>query len=90
MDTNLKGLTSQEVSRRVAEGKINITSNLKTKSIGRIFRDNICTLFNAINVVLLAALAFVGSYKNMLFYRHYDCQHNNRYSAGNSFKEKCR
>lgn len=31
MDTNLKGLTSQEVSRRVAEGKINITSNLKTK-----------------------------------------------------------
>lgn len=67
MDTNLKGLTSQEVSRRVAEGKINITSNLKTKSIGRIFRDNICTLFNAINVVLLAALAFVGSYKNMLF-----------------------
>ena len=33
MDTNLKGLTSQEVSRRVAEGKINITSNLKTKSI---------------------------------------------------------
>ena len=67
MDTNLKGLTSQEVSRRVAEGKINITSNLKTKSIGRIFRDNICTLFNAINIVLLAALAFVGSYKNMLF-----------------------
>ncbi len=32
MDTNLKGLTSQEVSRRVAEGKINITSNLKKQN----------------------------------------------------------
>lgn len=67
MERNYKGLTSQEVAQRVSEGKINITSNLKTKSIGRIFRDNICTLFNAINVVLLVALAFVGSYKNMLF-----------------------
>lgn len=67
MAVNLKGLTSQEVSKRVSEGKVNITTNLRTKSIGRIFRDNICTLFNAINLVLLAALLFVGSYKNMLF-----------------------
>lgn len=67
MATNLKGLTSQQVSQRISEGKVNVTSNIRTKSIGRIFRDNICTLFNAINVVLLVALAFVGSYKNMLF-----------------------
>ena len=67
MATDFKGLTSEQVNQRVNEGKVNITANLKTKSIGRIFRDNICTLFNAINVVLLIALAFVGSYKNMLF-----------------------
>ena len=67
MATNLKGLTSQQVSQRISEGKVNVTSNIRTKSIGRIFRDNICTLFNAINLVLLVALAFVGSYKNMLF-----------------------
>lgn len=67
MATDFKGLTSKEVSQRVNEGKVNITANLKTKSIGRIFRDNICTLFNVINVILLIALAFVGSYKNMLF-----------------------
>lgn len=67
MATDLKGLTSAEVNQRISQGKVNVSSNLKTKSIGRIFRDNICTLFNAINVVLLIALAFVGSYKNMLF-----------------------
>lgn len=67
MATDFKGLTSEQVNQRVNEGKVNITANLKTKSIGRIFRDNICTLFNAINVILLIALAFVGSYKNMLF-----------------------
>ena len=67
MAANFNGLTSEQVNQRVNEGKVNITANLKTKSIGRIFRDNICTLFNAINVILLIALAFVGSYKNMLF-----------------------
>lgn len=61
------GLTSIEVEQRVKSGKVNISANLKTKSIGRICYDNIITLFNAINVVLLLALLFVGSYKNMLF-----------------------
>ncbi len=63
----LKGLSEEEVRQRVNEGKVNISSNLKTKSIKRIFYDNICTLFNAINVVLFIALLVVGSYKNMLF-----------------------
>lgn len=67
MDYNFRGLTSEEVKKRKAEGKVNISANLKTKSIGRIFYDNICTLFNLINVLLLVALLFVGSYKNMLF-----------------------
>ena len=63
----LKGLSEEEVRQRVNEGKVNVSSNLKTKSIKRIFYDNICTLFNAINVVLFIALLVVGSYKNMLF-----------------------
>ena len=65
--TVLKGLSEEEVRQRVSEGKVNISSNLKTKSVKRIFYDNICTLFNAINVVLFIALLVVGSYKNMLF-----------------------
>ena len=67
MNYNFKGLTSEQVKQRKNEGKVNISANLKTKSIGRIFYDNICTLFNLINIVLLVALIFVGSYKNMLF-----------------------
>lgn len=63
----LTGLTDSEVKQRINEGKVNTSSTLKTKSVKRIFFDNICTLFNAINVVLLIALLLVGSYKNMLF-----------------------
>lgn len=63
----LTGLSNEEVLQRVAEGKTNTVTTLKTKSIGQIFYDNIVTLFNLINLVLLLALLFVGSYKNMLF-----------------------
>ena len=65
--TKLSGLTQNEVSKRISEGKVNFSSNLKTKSIKQIFYDNIFTLFNLINIILLAALILVGSYKNMLF-----------------------
>ena len=67
MNYNFRGLSSEEVKKRKAEGKANVSANLKTKSFGRIFYDNICTLFNLINVLLFLALIFVGSYKNMLF-----------------------
>ena len=62
-----RGLTAAEVAERVAQGKINAASTLKTKSISRIFYDNICTLFNLINVILFVALLLVGSFKNLLF-----------------------
>ena len=67
INSNLVGLTDSEVQQRVNEGKVNISTNIKTKSIKRIFCDNLFTLFNLINVILLAALIFVGSHKNMLF-----------------------
>ncbi len=66
-NTNTRGLTSEEVAKRVAEGKVNVSANLKTKSIGRIFSDNICTLFNLVNVLLFISLLLVGSMKNLLF-----------------------
>ena len=64
---NIRGLSHSEVEERVREGKVNVSSNVKTKSIKRIFIDNICTLFNLINVILFVSLLLVGSYKNMLF-----------------------
>ena len=67
-EPNVKtGLSSSEVAQRVSEGKVNRSANPKTKSIQRIFRDNICTLFNLINVILFLALILVGSYRNTLF-----------------------
>ena len=61
------GLTSDEVRERMESGKSNVATTVKTKSIKRIFTDNICTMFNLINVILFVALLLVGSYKNMLF-----------------------
>ena len=63
----LKGLTSDEVRLRVEQGKINTASTVKTKSVKRIFIDNICTMFNLINIILFVAVLFVGSYRNALF-----------------------
>ncbi len=61
------GLSQEEISERISQGKVNFSDNLKTKSIKRIFYDNIVTLFNAVNLVLFMALLAVGSYKNILF-----------------------
>ena len=40
---------------------------MKTGSIPKIIFKNTFTLFNFVNIVLAAMVAFVGSYKNMLF-----------------------
>ena len=40
---------------------------MKTDSISKIVIKNTFTLFNIVNVILAAMVAFVGSYKNMLF-----------------------
>ena len=61
------GLSSAEVQQRISDGKVNISTNVKTKSIKRICIDNICTIFNLINVLLFILLMVVGSYKNLLF-----------------------
>ena len=66
-DKTLVGLTAEEVRQRVSAGKVNTVSTVKTKSVKRIFYDNICTLFNVINIILFVLLLVVGSYKNLLF-----------------------
>lgn len=60
-------LDDKQVLERVKEGKVNVDTSLPTKSVKRIFYDNIVTLFNIINVILFLMLILVGSYKNLLF-----------------------
>lgn len=63
----IQGLTSAQVQAEVASGNVNVDASIKTRSLWDIFRDNICTLFNFVNVVLAVLVFITGSYKNMLF-----------------------
>ena len=61
------GLTAEDVALRVAEGAVNVDAGVKTRSVRQIVVENVCTLFNLINVVLALFVLITGSYKNMLF-----------------------
>ena len=83
------GLTSKEVSDRIAQGKVNGDFNIPSKSIKQIFKDNCLTFFNLINIILAAFVVAVGSFKNCLFLGVI-MQHGNRYIPGNTLKKSHR
>lgn len=60
------GLSTAEVEERIAAGKIN-HMELKTKSVRELIIENLCTLFNLINVVLAILVLLTGSFKNLTF-----------------------
>ena len=62
-----RGLTADQVRRRVADGLVNVVSASQGKSYARILRDNLLTLFNLLNFALAACVILVGSYTNALF-----------------------
>ena len=64
---SLNGLTSAEVAERVAAGKTNANTDVKTKTIGQIFREHAFTLFNFVNIALAVLVAITGQYRNMTF-----------------------
>lgn len=61
------GLSSAEVEKRRQQGKVNHPPKSPTKTVGEIVRDNLCTYFNLVFVVLALMLAAVGSWLNMGF-----------------------
>ncbi len=62
-----KGLTAEQATERMWQGLNNVNTQPKSKSIKRIFYDNIVTLFNILNIILGIAVFAVGSYRNLLF-----------------------
>ena len=62
-----KGLSQSEADEKIRRGECNGSFSVKSKSVGRIFADNIFTLFNLINVIIAVLVALVGAYRNMLF-----------------------
>lgn len=65
-DSN-KGLTSAEAQERAVKGLSNGNMDVKTKSVKRIFFDNIFTFFNLINIALAILVLIAKSPKNALF-----------------------
>ena len=61
------GLTSAEADERRAQGGQNELPKSREGGAGEIFKRNILTLFNLLNVALAILLLLVGSYRNMLF-----------------------
>lgn len=60
------GLSGEEVTSRVAEGKVNGDQNVKTKSVAQILRENICTFFNFVFVTLAVLLCFCVDWNNIV------------------------
>jgi len=61
------GLNDEQIAERVRTGKRNITQNHITKTRTQIIKENVCTLFNFLNVIIAVALAIVGAWSNMVF-----------------------
>lgn len=65
---DLKGLTQNEVRKKVDHGQTNdFTTNTST-STWQIIKRNVFTLFNTLNFVIAVALAAVQAWSNMIFF----------------------
>ena len=62
-----QGLTQAEVEARIVDGQVNVIQDSSNRSVKDIVMGNTLTFFNFINIVLLALVLSVRSYKNMLF-----------------------
>lgn len=62
-----KGLSEEEVELRKQKGQVNKSCDVASKTYGEIIRENVLTFFNGLNLCLAICVAFVHSYRNMLF-----------------------
>ena len=67
MDTDMTGLSAQEVQERREHGEGGTGAKSITKSKAQIIRENVITLFNLLNFIIAGLLFAVGAYTNMLF-----------------------
>jgi cation-transporting P-type ATPase E len=63
----LKGLTEEQVKKRISEGKVNRTQTKIGDTLPKIILRNILTIFNLVNLILALMIISVGAYKNLLF-----------------------
>ena len=70
MTDPMTGLTRGQVAEKTARGENAGDSTVRSKSVGRIFADNIFTLFNLINVIIAVLVFLVGAYQEILGNMH--------------------
>ncbi|AFY72182.1 P-type ATPase, translocating [Synechococcus sp. PCC 7502] len=63
----IQGLTTSEVSDRVASGDVNVVVFRSTRTYGEIFKENIFTLFHISFGIILSLLAALGQSTDALF-----------------------
>ena len=63
----MRGLSDEEVRKRIDEHLVNYKVKSQTKSIGEIVRKNVFTYFNLIFLILAVLLGMVFAWKDMLF-----------------------
>ncbi|MCL2491347.1 MAG: HAD-IC family P-type ATPase [Coriobacteriia bacterium] len=68
MAERIFGLTTQQVNERIFAGQVNTPPETRTRTIPRIIRDHIFTLFNLLNLILFLLVVSVGQIKNGLFF----------------------
>lgn len=64
--TEILGLTSKEVKEKISAGKVNKTSQNKTKT-SQILKKHLLTFFNFINLALALIVFFFGNKRDALF-----------------------
>ena len=62
-----RGLSHEQVQRRVKEGLHNGVTGIKSKTEGQIIRENVFTFFNILNFALALAVILVGSFRSTVF-----------------------
>ena len=65
--TNINtGLHSIEVEYRKQRGLVNVNSNVKTKSVAQILRENVITFFNLVFVILAVLLCIFSDWNDLI------------------------
>ena len=65
--STIKGLTKEEVAKRVEQGLVNQTDISTDKTTKEIILSNTLTYFNLIFLVITVLLILVGSFRNLTF-----------------------
>lgn len=67
MEAYKQGLTQKQVIERMRKQQKNSIPHTITKTRKQIFKENVCTLFNLLNILIALALMLVHAWSNLFF-----------------------